>query len=439
MARATVDAARSVAIIEANRVGGDCPFVACMPSKALLRSAEVRHLMARARDLGAGDEVAPGDDGAALAQAIRRRDVVANHGDDRDKARGLEDLGVRLVRGRGRIAEPGVVSVGGDHYGYTDLVIATGSAPHRPAIEGLDGVPTWNSEEALTSGAQPSSLAVLGGGAIGCELAQAYARFGVAVTVLEPMSQLLGAEDPSVAAVLASVLTADGIDVRLDTAVTSAEPCASGARLHLSDGADVEAERILLATGRTPNISGIGLEALGISDEGISIDERGRVSGQEHLWAAGDVTGTVPYTHGANYQAKVVVSNLFGAGLTSDSRAIPRGVYTDPAVASVGIDLAEAHERGIDTVTSAFDVADTARASSDGERCGRLVLTADRHRRILIGAAAIGPHADEWIGEATLAIWAEVPLSVLTGVVHLFPTYSEAYGPAFEELARQMA
>jgi dihydrolipoamide dehydrogenase len=163
------------------------------------------------------------------------------------------------------------------------------------------------------------------------------------------------------------------------------------------------------------------------------------VSGQEHLWAAGDVTGTVPYTHGANYQAKVVVSNLFGAGLTSDYRAIPRGVYTDPAVASVGIDRAAAHEQGLDVITSTFDVSDTARAGSDGEPWGRLVLTADRHRRILIGAAAIGPHADEWIGEATLAIWAEVPLSVLTGLVHPFPTYSEAYGPAFEELARHMA
>ncbi len=427
-----------MAIIEANRVGGDCPFVACMPSKALLRSAEVRHLMGRAKELGAGGDVTPGDQVRALAQAIRRRDIVANHGDDRDKAKGLEDLGVRLVRGRGRITEPGVIAVGGNHFGYTDLVIATGSAPNRPAIEGLNDVPTWNSEEALTSGAQPSSLAVLGGGAIGCELSQAYARFGVTVTLLEPTSHLLGAEEPSIAAILASVLAADGIDVRLDTTVTAAEPCARGARLRLSDGTDVEVERVLTATGRTPNTSGIGLEALGLGDEGISTDGRGRVCGHEHLWAAGDVTAIVPYTHGANYQAKVVAANLFGAGLTGDYRAIPRAVYTDPAVASVGIDRAVAHEQGMDVITSAFDVTDTARAGSDGEPWGRLVLTADRRRRILIGAAAIGPHADEWIGEATLAIFAEVPLSVLTGVVHLFPTYSEAYGPAFEELARQL-
>lgn len=440
MARAAVRSGRSVAMVESNRVGGDCPFVACMPSKALLRSAEVRHLMARAPELGAATEVALGDAGPALDRAVLRRDEIANHGDDRDKASQLQDLGIRLLRGRGQVAEPGVVVVEGRHYGFTDLVVATGSAPNRPPIEGLDLVPTWTSEEALTSSVQPGSLAVLGGGAIGCELAQAYARFGVVVTLLESAPRLLGPEEPSVADALAVALSADGIDVRLGTKLTSAAPVAGGARLSLDHGEPVEAERVLVAVGRTPNTGGIGLEVLGVDVDGgtISIDGQCRVLGQDHLWAAGDVTGVVPYTHGANYQAGVVAANLFGDGKTADYRAIPRGVYTDPAVASVGVDEAAAHEQGLEVISAAAELSDTARSSSDGSPGGRLVLTVDGERRVLVGAAAIGPHADEWIGEATLAIRAEVPLSVLADVVHLFPTYSEAYGLVLEKLTEQL-
>ncbi|MBA3281850.1 MAG: NAD(P)/FAD-dependent oxidoreductase [Acidimicrobiia bacterium] len=177
-----------------------------------------------------------------------------------------------------------------------------------------------------------------------------------------------------------------------------------------------------------------------MSGQGLPIDERCRVQGVDHVWAAGDVTAIVPFTHGANYQAKVVAANLFGSGMTADYRAIPRAVYTDPAVASVGVDQVTAAERGVDAVTSMVDLSDTPRAASDGESdgAGRLVLTADRERRVLVGAAAIGPHVDEWIGQATLAIHAEVTLSVLADLVHPFPTYCEAYGPAVEQLIGQI-
>ncbi len=440
LARAASAAGRSVAVVEGNRVGGDCPFVACMPSKALLRSAEVRHLVTRAVELGAVADIALDDGGPALARAVLRRDRTVNHGDDRAKAHQLEELeGACLVRGRGRI-EPGLVVLDGRRLRWTDLVVATGSAPSTLPIDGLDRIPTWTSEQALTSGPQPSSLAVIGGGAIGCELAQVYARFGVEVTLIESQAQLLSGEDRSVADLLASVLTGDGVDVRLGCGVVAASSGSRGARLDLDDGHVVDVERVLVAVGRTPNTAGIGLESLGLEVEGkeLPIDERCRVRGLDHVWAAGDVTAVVPYTHGANYQAKVVAANLFGKGMVADYRAIPRAVYTDPPVASVGVGHDVAGGRGIDVICSSVDLAETPRAGSDGSSSGRLVLTADRTRRVLVGAAAMGPGADELIGQATLAIHADVPLSVLAGMVHPFPTYAEAYGPAMDQLLEQI-
>ena len=452
VARRLAGAGRSVALVEAARVGGECPFVACMPGKALLRSAQVRHLVGRGRELGAtsGEPMADGDDGAAFALGVARRDEIVHHRDDSAKAKGLEDLGVRILRGRGRVVRPGAVIVDGVDYSYVDLVVSTGSSPVRPPIEGLDTVPTWTSDQALASPQLPRSMAVLGGGPVGCELAQIYARFGTKVTLVEGSPGLLGSEEPSVSRRLAEVLIGDGIDMRLSTRAIRAEAVGDGARLHLNAGSPVNCERVLLAVGRAANTAAIGLETLGIEvdDGGLGIDGTCRVHGQENVWAAGDVTAVAPYTHTANYQAEIIAANILAAEggtgppgapeLAADYRAIPRAVYTDPAVASVGTDAATASERGIDTVTAALELDELARAGSDGDG-GRLVLTADRSRGVLIGAAAIGPHADEWIGEAALAIHAEIRLSVLVRLVHLFPTYSEAYGRLFRELAETAA
>ena len=440
LAGALVAAGRTVALVEALRVGGECPYVACMPSKSLLRSAEARHGVRRAAELGGSSSVPVlDDDDAAFSAAVRRRDDIAEHRDDAEAAQGLQDKGVELVRGRGRITAAGVVTVGDRELHWTDLVLGTGSQPVDPEIPGLHEVPTWTSDEALSTQDRPQSLLVMGGGAVGCELSQAFTRFGVTTTLVESGPQLVGKEEPSVAALLAEALTADGVDVRTDTQVERAELVQPGlARVQLSDGTTVEVERVLVAVGRQPTTEGLGLEVLGIEtgEKGeVVVDELCRVVGQEHVWAGGDVTGVAPYTHTANYQARILTANLLGASKKADLRAIPRAVYTDPPVASVGIDEATATAEGIDAVSASIDLSEVARTATEGGGSGRLVLTADRVRGVLIGAAAIGPRADEWLNEATLAIRAEVPLSVLAEVVHAFPTFGEAYEPPLRELA----
>lgn len=443
IADALVRAGRSVALVEMLRVGGECAYVACMPSKAMLRSAQARVEARHVSDVGgAGADPTLDDDVHAFRAAVLRRDEISEHRDDSAAADGLVNAGVTLVRGRGRIIEPGVVEVEGRRLAYTDLVVATGSHPLVPDLPGLAGVPTWTSDQALSAQERPGSLLVLGGGAVGCELSQVHARFGVRTTLVDKAKQLAGKEEPSIAALLAQVLRDDGVDVRLETTAERFELTADGLALaHLSGGGTVNVERVLVAVGRTPTTDGIGLDMLGIEpgEQGeLAVDDHCRVQGHQHVWAAGDVTGKAPYTHTANYQARVVVENLLGGDRSADYRAIPRAVYTEPPVASVGMDEATAREAGIDAVSAVMDLGQVARTATEGAGGGRLVLTADRGRGVLVGAAAIGPRADEWLSEATLAVRAQVPISMLTEVIHAFPTFGEAYEPPLRELAEKI-
>jgi len=259
---------------------------------------------------------------------------------------------------------------------------------------------------------------------------------------VESADQLIGNDDPRIAADLATVLRGSDVNVRLGVSVTRLEPAAGGmARALLSDRTTVEASRVVLAVGRAPATGGLGLEAIGVTPTeagALRVHDDCRVEGQEHVWAAGDVTGIVPYTHGANYQARVVTANLLGGSRVADYRAIPRIVYTEPPLASVGLTEAQAREAGIDVMTATADVSQMARAATDGTAAGRLILTADRARGVLIGAAAVGPRADDWISEATVAIRACVPLAVLADVVHPFPTYAQAYEVPLRELAARL-
>jgi pyruvate/2-oxoglutarate dehydrogenase complex dihydrolipoamide dehydrogenase (E3) component len=430
---------KRVAIVERMRVGGECPFVACMPSKAMLYSAEVRHLAAAAHRLGAVSGPLALDDGAkAFAAAVERRDQIVSHRDDSGRARGLERAGVTLARGHGRVSAPGIVDVDGRLLVYGDLVLATGSSPSAPDIPGIETVPTWTSDQALSATERPGTLVILGAGPVGCELAQMFARFGSRVTLVAPDAQILPHEEPEIAEVLAQALRAGGVTLRLGASVTFAERSALGARLTLDDRRVLTADRILLATGRSPNVADLGLESLGISvnRDGIAIDEHCRVRGQEHVWAAGDITGIAPYTHTASYHGRIIVANLLGSPLKADSRSIPGAVYTDPPLASVGMTQAAARDAGIDVSVAEFAFGQTARSTVEGgQGKGKLILVADRSERVLVGAAIAGPCAPELIGQMVLAIKARIPLDVLADAVHPFPTYGEAFEPPFRQLA----
>jgi dihydrolipoamide dehydrogenase len=435
-------AGKSVALIEERLVGGECPYFACMPSKAMLRAAEVRHLIKGAHKLGAvGHRISLDDGQKAYAAAAARRDVIAKHRDDTSSAQEIERAGARLIRGRGRIVSPGVVEVNNQQIGWHDLVIATGTVLSRPPVEGLASVPIWTSEDMYSSSELPASAIVLGGGPVGCEVSQVLARFGSQVTLVELSPQLLPNENSLVSGILLEVLVDDRVDVRVNTKAIRAEALSGGVQITLEDGSSLTAERLIVATGKKPKLDDLGLDTVGIEpgpNGYIPIDEHCRVQGQDHIWAIGDITGVAPFTHTANYQGRIVASNLLGQSMKADYRAIPRGVYTDPPLASVGLMLDKAREQGYDAISASAEIGKTARASATGLTIGRLVMTADRAKQTLIGAAAIGPHADEWIGEAVLAIRAEVPLTILADVVHAFPTFSEIYEPPIRELVRQL-
>jgi pyruvate/2-oxoglutarate dehydrogenase complex dihydrolipoamide dehydrogenase (E3) component len=390
----------SVALVEANLVGGVCPYVACMPSKALLRMAGLRATSGK-----------PG-----WSEAVAFRDEVAAHRDDSAAAHSLADDGVCVVRGRGVITSPGQVRVGERELAYDQLVVATGSEASVPSLDGIDQADVWTSEDALAGSELPESLMILGGGPVGCELAQVYARFGSDVTLVESADHLLPSEPGFVGNAVQQALVADGVQLMLGTEL---------------DRVPTGPRKLLVAAGTRPRTANIGLDVLSaeVDDDGaLRVDEHCRVT--DRLWAVGDVTGVAPYTHAANYQAKVVVDNLTGGTRRADYRAIPRTVYTDPAVFCVG-------RTDDDTVSVDLDVADTARAIIDGRPPGQVRLYADAKGQALVGAAVVGPGADGWAAELTLAIRANVELDVLADVVHAFPTYGELLESGYTELDRR--
>ena len=447
-------AGRAVALVEAGLVGGESPYLACLPSKTLLEAA------------GRGE---------AWENAVARRDEAASCLDDTAAAARLADAGVTLLRGTGQVTGPGTAEVtvagevvdgpadaGRPALRYTDLVLATGSEPVAPPIEGLSDIPAWTSAEALSCPDLPRRLVVLGGGYTGCELAQIYAAFGSQVTLVETESVLLPAEAAFTGEILADALRRTGVDVRLGSAAAKAERMDEGLALTLEDGTRIEADRVLLATGRRPRLTGLGLDTIGIELKpgmAVPVDATCRVatagpaapaadaadaeSGEEAkaperplgVWAAGDVTGLGTHTHTARYQAAVVAANILGERREADYRAIPRAVYTMPSVFAVGVSPHSAAEAGISLVTAAAELQGTARATVTGEEAGRVELYAHPESGLLLGAAAVGPDAPDWMGEVTLAIRAGLPLAILADTVHAFPTWSEALEPAIRELA----
>jgi len=427
---------KSVALIEKLRVGGECAYVSCMPSKSMLRSAqsrnEAKHLLALG---GSSRNLEFDDDASAFKCAAARRDRIVEFRSDQQAASHAIELDVVLIRGNGIFISKDRLKVGAKELGWSDLVIATGSKASIPKIEGLASIDFWTSDLALSINEIPKSVLIVGGGPVGCELAQLFSRFGAKTTIVQFSDQLADREDREVATRLAENLRSDAVVVLLNTSVIKVEMTADKkTRAYLSDNSSVVVERVVIAAGRHPNTEAIQIELLGVvpNEKGaIEVDERCRVLGQPHIWAAGDVTGIAPFTHTANYQARIVSNNILGIDQIANYSAIPRAIYTDPPVASVG-KTKSSEDDGL--VTSRIELSQVSRNSTDGAMGGVLVLTADIVKGVLVGASAIGPHADEWIAELTLAIRAQVPLNVLCDVIHAFPTFGSAVEQPLREL-----
>ena len=424
----------SVAAVEARLVGGECPYWGCVPSKMMIRAADLLAEGRRIPGLAGDSQIHP--DWAPVAQRIREE--ATDNWDDKVAVDRFTGKGGTLLRGHGRITAPGEVTVGGDVLrARRAIIINTGTQPLIPPIEGLAGTPYWTNREAIEATEVPASLLVLGGGAIGAELSQVFARFGARVTVIEESGRLLPSEEPETGALLADVFGRDGIEVRTGTTARAVRHDGTAFTLALSDGTDVTGAALLVATGRRTDLAGIGAGVLGV-DEGartLPVDDHLRVA--PGVWAVGDITGHGAFTHMSMYQANIAVHDILGEHVSpAEYHAVPRVTFTDPEIGSVGLSEARARDRGLDVRTSCYPVPGSARgwihkAGNDG----LIKLVADAGQGILVGASSAGPAGCEVLSMLTLAVHARVPVRRLREMIYAYPTFHRAIESALQELA----
>ena len=417
------DGGLRVALVERELVGGECSYWACIPSKTLLRPGEAAH---GAREAACTAQV---DVPAALAW----RDFMVSDYSDTGQERWLAAKGIDLLRGTGKLAGVGAVEVDGVRHTARHIVLANGADPVTPPVPGLrelDGV--WSNREVTGMKAVPRRLLILGGGPVGAEMAQAVRRLGGEVALAEGAAHVLAREPAPLGEKLGEVLRADGIELHLGVRATKASRDGEDYVLTLDNGRELRGDHLLLATGRRPRTSGIGLETVGVTVAGSGLPVDAHLQVAERLWGVGDVTGVRLLTHVGKYQGEVVASNILGEPREAHYEAIPDVVYTDPQAASVG-----ATEAAFSATIPLSDVAKTATyARNYAESNGFMTLLSDGER--LTGAHALGPEAGEWLQQATLAIRARVPLGVLRDVIQPFPTFSEIYVAALKELRGQI-
>lgn len=415
----------SVAICERELVAGECKYWACIPSKTLLRSGEA---YVAARQVPGAREAVNGE--IDVDAALEWRDFMVSDWDDTDKADWLDKKGIALHRGSARFLEPGKLMVGDDEISSERIVIASGSDPVIPPVEGLEGLDgAWTNREATETKEVPERLLILGAGPVGVELGQAFSRLGSSVVIVERDDRVLAKEHPSAGEALARALEREGIELRLGATAKRAGRHGDGFSLTLAGGEELRGDRLLVATGRKPRSSELGLE-----NAGVMTDERGNVQVDERLraadgvWAVGDVTGIMPFTHVGKYQARIAVADMGGRQARADYRAVPRVVFTDPQVAAVGD--TQGPREGTNSLQSISRTSTYTREYEELE--GFLTLFADETK--LTGAVAVGPEAGEWLGQATLAVRAGIPIELLRDTIQPFPTFSEAFVNALIDL-----
>ena len=430
------EAGLDVVGVDAELVGGECPYWGCVPSKMMIRAAD---LLAEAGRV-------PGMAGATTVQpdwspvALRIRQEATDDWDDTAAVTRFEDKGGRLVRGWGRLDGPRRVVVGDRVIeAARAVVIGVGTRASVPPVAGLADTPYWTNREAVETEEVPTSLAVLGGGAIGVELAQVFRRFGAEVTVLEAGPRLVGPEEPEAAELLEEVFVAEGIGVRTGVSVGSVAHDGRRFALDLGDAAPLEAERLLVATGRRADLESLNVASIGVAEgvRSLPVDDRMRVEGTDRVWALGDVTGKGAFTHMSMYQADIVVNDILGHPVVpADYRAVPRVTFTDPEIGSVGVSEADARARGLTVRVGSADIPSSTRGwiHKAGNR-GFIKLVEDGDRGVLVGATSAGPWGGEVLGLLTLAVHAQIPTDQLRHMIYAYPTFHRGILDALADLS----
>jgi pyruvate/2-oxoglutarate dehydrogenase complex dihydrolipoamide dehydrogenase (E3) component len=427
------DGGLEVALVESHLVGGECSYYACMPSKALLRPAEV---LAEVKRIPGAAEAATGE--LDVQAALDRRDDVIHDLDDSSQLPWLEDRGIELFRGAGALDGERRVRVGDDTLiARKAVVVATGSDATIPPIDGLKEAEPWDNRQATTSKTVPGSLVILGGGPVGAEMAQAWRSFGTDIALVEAMERLLPNEEPFAGEQVADALRERGVDVRTGVKASAVRAEDGGVTVELEGGDTVRGEEVLVAIGRTARTEGIGLDTVGVEvDRWLEVDDQLRVGGSEWLYAVGDVNGRALLTHMGKYQGRIAADHILGKDVsaTADKLGSPRVTFTDPEVAAVGRTLAAAREAGINGRAVDVPTSRTAGASFHGRNApGTSRLVVDEDRRVIVGATFVGPETAEWVHAAAVAVIGEVSLDDLWHAVPAFPTRSEVWLKLMEE------
>jgi pyruvate/2-oxoglutarate dehydrogenase complex dihydrolipoamide dehydrogenase (E3) component len=429
------EAGLTVVGIEDRLVGGECPYWGCVPSKMMIRAANLVAEARRVEGVAGSAEVSP--DWGPVARRIR--DEATDNWNDQVAVDRFTGKGGRFVRGRGRLVAPGRVVVGEAEFEATmGVVIATGTQPAIPPIDGLAGTPYWTNREAIEAETLPASLLVLGGGAIGLELAQVYARFGVAVTVVEAFDRVLAMEEPESSALAREALSRDKVSIHTGARAAKVRHDGEAFTVTLTDGRELTGGKLLVVTGRQVNLDGLGVDAAGLDAHAKAIDVDDRMRAGEKLWAVGDVTGRGAFTHVAMYQAGVAVRDILGQdGPPADYRALPRVTFTDPEIGAVGLTEQQARARGIDVRVGTTQIPSSSRgwihkAGNDGF----IKLIADAERGVLVGATSAGPTGGEVLAGLAVAIHGEVPVDRLRHMIYAYPTFHRAIEAALADLGR---
>lgn len=427
------EAGLTVLGVERDLVGGECPYWGCIPSKMIVRGAETLAEARRVEKLAGTAQVHP--DYTPVARRIRSE--ATDNWDDTVAVQRFEKRGGRFVRGQATLVSPRRVRVGETVFtASVGVVLATGSAPVRPPIPGLSEAGYWTNREAIEATEPPGSLIVLGGGAIGLELAQGFARFGSKVTVVEGADRLVPAEEPEASAVIADVLAAEGLTLRTGRRAVAVSRSAGQHTLELDDGATVEGDQLLVAVGRRPDLRGTGLALLGLDESAHAVPVDDRMRAAEGLWAIGDVTGVGAFTHLAVYQARIAADDILGLpGFPADYTALPRVTFTDPEIASVGLPEAAARAAGIEVRTGSAPVSASSRGFIHGPgNAGLIKLVCDADRGVLVGATSVGPRGGEVLSMLTLAVHARQPVTTLRQMIYAFPTFHRGVLDALADL-----